>query len=485
PARTSAPHAASGGGGGRGGGRPRPAPPPPPPAPPPVPPPPLAPAPSPQPGARESESLRVTLHGPDWDWLESRWTFGGGETFFEFPGGLTYEEFRRNPRMGRGTDFAEIESWEGRQLLEVELGEWELGSVLSWREEERMLVFGDFFYDQSLESWDGEWVVRREGEKFDVEAGVRWRRESLRTVRESRTGVFLQDAELVRMSGAVFAIGEWDLGGGFAFRQGVSAEGSELEAESVGRVRDDNYDESDRVGEWAAETALEWKGEGLRSWVRYERVYRFPLLDEIAGYQGAILPVAFNRDLGPERGHGMEWGFEGDWGEWEVGGTVFGTWLEGEIGFDGALNVNLAETERFGGEVWVDWERDWLRAGLRYGWTEARFRDGVNEGKDLPLVPQHALTGHVEAEVLEGLKLRGGGGFWSDSFQADDFENVRREIPERVVFNLGLSWALREDWTVFARVSNVLDRASARYAAEGLFYPAAGRQWVLGARMEF
>ncbi len=97
----------------------------------------------------------------------------------------------------------------------------------------------------------------------------------------------------------------------------------------------------------------------------------------------------------PEHGDSSEVGFE-----WKAGGarlqtTAYELKLNDEIAYNALTyqNENLDKTLHRGLEVDAQMPiGKTLSMKAAYGYTEARFRDGVNSGKDVPLVPTHKAS---------------------------------------------------------------------------------------------
>ncbi|MBK1832463.1 TonB-dependent receptor [Roseibacillus ishigakijimensis] len=449
---------------------------------------------------REEGSFSLSLQHSSGPAVESRLAFSASEVRFENPGGLGFDRFQSDPRQSAVyvTGFEDLYVTERRTsqldgLLRWQgAGAWQGSARASGSWEERLINEGGFFADNEVGQGQGEMVGEWKGARLELEGGVRWRAERLqfRGYSDQERQLPRQRAELARESAALFLLGRYELGGGWSLRAGASGEGYQLRADSRGLGAfpspEETFSEKGRELQWAAEAALEYEfAPESSAWLRYERVYRFPLLDEIAGYQGFLLDVPFNAALEPEWGHSVEAGFSAQWGLLQGGMALFGTWLEDEIAFQDNLNRNLAATARIGGELFAQWEGERWRADLRYHWTEARLREGEFADRELPLVPRHSLFGNLAFAPAADWEVSLGGQFLSSSWQGDDFGNEGQRLPARAVFHLGVDWQLSEDCLLYGKVTNLLDRHYASYAAATQFYPAPGRQWQCGLRLRF
>ena len=448
--------------------------------------------------ARESTSVNLSLISPEADWGSYRLTVGATRAFFEDPGVLSLSQFLSDPRSSSIFDEdLENETLSLGNRLQVSLGAgWDLvvkGSVsLSSREANflQQTNEGDFI------EGSGEVALTWEGEQWTLETGLRGRWSALDFERFSQ--VEEQDADLSRTSFGGFLTTRWEPDSRWTFSAGASWDRYLLsgDASSPTSPADAglNFDGSASTGEGAFELGVEYElSKQAKVWARYDRSVRFPVLDEVAFFQGFTSAVPFNADLQPEKGQGVELGasWEGLSG-WTVKGTVFAQRLEDEIFFDNFVNINenLPETERLGAEVQLGWEFDWGKAGLFYNYTYARFSGRVDEGRRIPLVPEHSFFASLTWSIREDLDLTVEGNYLSARNDGSDRGELGRfisfdEIPGRVLWNLSASWRPWPEVTLFCRVNNVFDEAFISSQFSGGIFPGVGRQILAGGKYEF
>ena len=250
---------------------------------------------------------------------------------------------------------------------------------------------------------------------------------------------------------------------------------------------DKSYDRRVTQSGLAAELSLLWRADRNWSlWTGYDRVYRYPVLDEAAAYQGFELAEPVNADLEPEEGHQLDLGVKLRRSRIQFSATAFFLGLDGEIVYDdeARLNVNLADTRRWGGEADLRWETEKLTLSTRWSFVEARFTGGPFEGKTVPLVPSaHGVTG-VQLRPVEWLEVAAFHHWFASRYQGNDFSNTLQKIDAFHRIDLRLS-AEGENLTVFLRIRNLLDENHAPLAYRGAWYPAPGRQWRAGVRVAF
>ena len=451
---------------------------------------------------QESTSASFSLKSPLADWGRNRLTVRASRSFVEDPGALSLAQFRNDSRSSQffDQDFENETILLGNQV-KLSLGqEWELtlngqGS-LSRREAnvQAQRNMGDVF------EGSGEVVASRKGEAWNIDAGVRGRWSTLDFERSQPVGsrTEVQVADLSRASFGGFVTTKWKPSESWTLSVGASWDrfllGGEATSESDPANPRLNFSDSANDGEAAFELGVELNlTEKSKVWARYDRSLRYPVLDEIAFFQGFPSDVPFNADLQPEKGQGVEIGFsqKGEPG-WSLQSTVFAQFLEDEIFFNGFsnLNENLSTTERFGVELQFGWDFDWGELGLFYNYTYARFGGGVDEGRRIPLVPEHSASGSFTWRLRENLNFTVEGSYLSERADGNNRGEIGqlisfRDIPGRVLWNASASWSPWEEVTFFGRVNNVFDKDFISSQFTGAIFPGAGRQFLFGGRYEF
>lgn len=243
----------------------------------------------------------------------------------------------------------------------------------------------------------------------------------------------------------------------------------------------------------AAEIGAQWRDGGTRVFGRIGQVFRFANTDELFGFDPFTFATIFAGDLRPQHGTHSELGVESMLGAARLQASVFRIDLSDEIGFDGTLfaNVNLPRTRRDGVE---------LEAGIPLGggfsadlsqtFMRARFRDGANAGKRIPLVAQQRTTARL-AWTAPGL------GSHSLSLVrtgarpiSADFANALDMLPAYTVVDWQSS-VTRARWTGTLAIRNLTNRKYAEFGGYGGFpadyyyYPANKRAVYLTVRHDF
>ena len=458
-------------------------------------------------GWRQNSWSDITTAGLRWDkrWgrVDAEWGISWAEEGFGFPGPLGEERYRRDPRQSIYVEFgqadqyfSEAERWASDGRVGVDLG----GGLgfqmpLSFLRRDLEWNFGPGFHvDNRLDGWTIAPALEWRGRSATAAVGAsfRWDALELDSFRELERIDQLGEASLDRSVAGVFATADWEIAPGWHLGSAARWERSELEARARSFVFPTfpalNFDRGTRETHRAAQLGLRWEPEEeWAAWVRYDLLYRLPSTDEIASYQGFPLDVPFNDELRAETGHNFEAGAEWNRDGWTAGLNVFLQRLEGEIAYDfnRNLNVNLADTRRFGGEAWVGYRADAWDFQLRYAGVDAEFQSGPYAGKDVYLVPNHEVTGLLGWRPHERVLVQGEWQWIGEAWEGNDLENERPKLPAYDVANLMVRGEILSGLSLYLRINNLFDERYATVRYNGAWYPAAGRQFVVGLRHDF
>ncbi|MDZ8119338.1 TonB-dependent receptor [Pontiella agarivorans] len=249
-----------------------------------------------------------------------------------------------------------------------------------------------------------------------------------------------------------------------------------------------SYDEAVKKEGWAATLSLTRKfNRNFEGWVRYDRCYRYPTLDEAAAYNEFELSEPLNTRLDPEEGNhfvtGVQWGN----GLWRFQWSAYALFMDNEIVYDQVLmlNRNLGKTKRLGTEFEVAWDREWYGANTRWAVQDARLAGGEYEGNVIPLVsPYHGVvSGWIDP--VERLRLTLTWSYVAEQYQGNDDANI---LPKMDAYGLlGLHADIRMSPRIRLNISmeNLLDEIYATTAYSGVYYPGAGRSFRCSMMLEF
>lgn len=243
----------------------------------------------------------------------------------------------------------------------------------------------------------------------------------------------------------------------------------------------------------AWDAGLTYSGEGWRAYGKFGTAFRFANTDELFGFDPFNGNPVFAGDLKPQRGTLKELGASFKSGPVSGRAAIYDMQLTNEIGYDGSLfaNVNFDPTRRQGLETEAEWQIDTrLRAGVSYTYSDATFRDGIYDGKRIPLSPRNKAALNLNWDTGSLGNYTVVTNYVGERIYSGDFANVRKHLANYTTVDLMGSWNFRP-WTLTARLLNVFDKRYAPFAlyatsrSDYYYYPADGRSFYLTAKYDF
>ncbi len=420
-----------------------------------------------------------------------------------FPGPLSLAQYQANPRQSiyTNTRIADQFSTSQTGVRTVASATLELGAAgilelpAAYQTRDLAWNFGPGSHtDNLLDIFTFDPVLRQTGDSWTLEEGGVFRQDDMDITqyREMARLRISSRSALKRTILGGFLAGEWEPWTDWHFNAAARVEASDLDATSASlrfpKNKQLNFSRGNTETNRAYQLGVRWEPLlDCAAWFRYDNLYRLPTTDEIAAYQGFQMAQPFNDQLHAETGHNLELGAEWTAKPWLVKTNVFFQRLNGEIAYDYVqnLNVNLADTQRLGGEVELAYQAKYWTASVRYEGVDATYADGPYQGKQIYLVPEHQLTSILEVRPLRGLALQFEHQLQSAAFEGNDFTNTQPQLPEFSVFNAMLRCAPKENLSCYLRINNLFGETYATVKYSGLWYPAAGRQIQCGMRYEF
>jgi iron complex outermembrane recepter protein len=239
-------------------------------------------------------------------------------------------------------------------------------------------------------------------------------------------------------------------------------------------------------------------------------------VDVYASYGDAFLPptpeqlYAFpgfgsNPELQPEDASAYELGVRARGRAGSIETALFWTDTTNEIVFDPNVapfgqNVNAGSTTRRGVEVAA---RGTLGRGVasfaNVTYTDSFFTDGIDDGDEVPLVPNWRIAGGIDATLPRGFGLRADALYVGSQVLDNDAANAQARLAAYTVVNLRLNWERSLGGPndhksgrlgLFVAALNVFDEI---YATRGIYAfdfstftneefvtPAPGRRYLAG-----
>ncbi len=261
-------------------------------------------------------------------------------------------------------------------------------------------------------------------------------------------------------------------------------------------LSDASFDEVIRQDGTAAEFSVNWRiVEDWSLWAGYDRVYRHPVFDERASYQGFELAENVTADLEAEKGDNFEAGVKFIRGGHELFVTAFLLLMKNEIVFDpdlrggnpkgNGLNINLGPVDRFGGDLAYAYDGRTWGFSARLAVVQTEIRSGEGKGQEVPLVPEMNTVGQVWWRPVDALRLRVVHRYVGRQYQGGDFTNSLREIDDYHLFDFDADLQVSPQCRIFLALANAFDERYAEGAYEGVYYPGDGRSLTAGVKLNF
>ena len=252
----------------------------------------------------------------------------------------------------------------------------------------------------------------------------------------------------------------------------------------------------------AYEAGLTWLvGKQSKIFTKYATVYRFPFLDEMASFNGFGGP-SFLMDLDKEKGVSYEVGTEFVPVEnLKIGLTLFRIDMEDEIQYVyvtpwSGYNQNVGKSRHDGAEISLSYL--WEKRARFYGnftYHKATVENGPNNGKEMPLVPNHMANAGVEIYLPWNLTVRPEVRYVGSAYLSQDFDNNAEKLDSYTLYNLYLSYRPAMEKlkiTAFIGVENLADEKYESFGSDNVswggintYYPMAGITFKGGLSFEF
>jgi len=250
----------------------------------------------------------------------------------------------------------------------------------------------------------------------------------------------------------------------------------------------DSYKDDLAKDGWAGELSLNYRlTDDFSIRVGYDRVYRYPVLDEVAAYQGFSLSKPLNADLEPEEGDNFEIGVKYLNQRWEASATFFYLTMDNEIAYDDTiqLNTNIGSTRRLGADLIVRYTAKSWGASSQWSIVDARLQYGAVAGNRVPLVSEFNIVSQAWVAPIEDLRVSLSMNYTGARYVGGDYDNSGSQLPSYVTFDSQVAYDFKQYSKLFVRVNNLLDHQYVSTAYQGGYYPAAGRSLIVGLSVGF
>ncbi len=219
--------------------------------------------------------------------------------------------------------------------------------------------------------------------------------------------------------------------------------------------------------------------------------FRFANLDELFGFDPFTYAPVFSGNLRPQTGRTHEIGGKLKGANLNLRATFFQTQLQNEIAFDGTANANLPQTKREGVELEASWKAlSNLNINSHYTFLRAQFKEGENQGKNIPLVPRHLASLQSVLDLGKMGRYSAALRYVGNQYGSGDFANLHEKLPAYTTLDTQAVWNIRPV-KITAKINNLTDKKYASFGGYSAFnndhyyYPANRRSFFVGAQYDF
>lgn len=163
-------------------------------------------------------------------------------------------------------------------------------------------------------------------------------------------------------------------------------------------------------------------------------------------------------------------------------------------------NENYDRTRRRGIEIGagVDLLRfmsmscfDDLKFNTNFTYQQPKFKDGIYNGKDIPMVPRYLASAGLTAGFLDGYNVSLVGRYVGDRYAINDANNETPKVKNNIVFDTRLSYN-KKTFELYAAINNIFGEKYFEYVVKPAgastnkdYYPAPERNLELGIKYKF
>jgi iron complex outermembrane receptor protein len=444
---------------------------------------------------RDNNEFKQTQFSGGAQWFNDAGRVGfryeGARQDMRLPGSLSEAQFNANPRQATTpNDYGSLDSDRFTVFSQYRLAGYDLAADLSYR---KKTVDSAYFYTggSSVGTSDSKQIqfsprVRRLSEiggmLNEVVAGVdlsKWERSAATTDAEQKSkAIYLRD-EL-----------RFDASHQGRISAGVRREIFDKDFSNSSGFGSNGYDVAQGLNAWELQASY-MPLTGLTVFGKAGQSYRIANADENA------LTRVINVALMPQKSRDVELGASYVDTSRKVTARVFRHNLSNEIFYDPTANgfganVNLDPTKRRGFELDAEQRiaTDWT-VNAHYQYVDAKFREGVNSGKQMVLVPKNTLSARLSWTPADGQSADIGTQWVASQRYGSDFDNsCAGKIPGFATVDARYARKFGQ-WEFALAGLNLTDKRyySQAYSCEdgfyGGIYAADGRQLKLSARYEF
>jgi iron complex outermembrane receptor protein len=220
----------------------------------------------------------------------------------------------------------------------------------------------------------------------------------------------------------------------------------------------------------------------MKIYAKYGTQFKYPFLDQLVKLPtpSSSPVVRLNTGLKPEKGWTVEGGIGLNFKQFiKLDANIYYLKIDNEI-FADALTwvyMNMDPIDRLGTNIGLTLTPvKYVELDIDYGFVDAKFSDGPNEGKTVPLTAAHTLSGSLMLRLPFGLSLGPTMLYKSEMHPALDYTNAA-SIDPSLIWGLQARYVItnvKGDLAVQLTVHNLADTKYASLVYMGMIQTAPG-----------
>ncbi len=427
--------------------------------------------------------------------------FGHGEAYVDLgwsalktglPGSLTQARYDSNPKQAQTTDStSERRNTYVRPGFAIQLADTlKLATEIGYSKSENTSYisnwcsWGSCFDNRTTDIWSFtprlQWQHGLGGIASKTTFGLDYHDGDLSVNKSaSNHGSIINTIKIKQKSQAFYLQNQTDLLNNLSLTLGARHQQIDQSATDTTGARISN-DHSKNIGELGLSYQF---SAGTRVFSKVGSTFRNANLDELTTFAGfASKPVR------PEQGRSIDAGIEFKDTAYTLRLTAYHLRMKDEITYNSVTfeNENMAKTRHEGIDLsgHYNLNTQWqFTGGLNL--QKAKFSDGVDNGKKIPLVPAVKVTAGIRFKPTAALNLSLLTNHIGERISGGDTSNTLFPVlAAYTTADFVVSWH-QAQWTTRARVINLTDKKYAASAYYGSYYPADGRAFFADLRYDF
>jgi iron complex outermembrane receptor protein len=211
----------------------------------------------------------------------------------------------------------------------------------------------------------------------------------------------------------------------------------------------------------------------LKVYAKYGTQFKYPYLDNIIVLPTMGGAMSLNTDLEPEKGWTVEGGIglnikdivrlDANFYYFKIDNEI----TEIMLPTMSYATVNMDPITRIGTDIGVKLTpfKKYVELDLDYGFVNAEFSEGTNEGKSVPMVAEHTLSSSLVINLPFGLSLGPNVLYKSEMYQGLDYDNAQPTIDSSLIWGLQARYVINKFNGELAVQIAVHNLADTKYAS--------------------